>query len=347
MIIGLSVVAYMLYKEWNPEAMALLRFTWKVLFYLVLAIVMMIVRDLGYMVRIRLLGGEKITWKKAFNIIMLWEFTSAITPSAIGGTGLAVYYVHKEALSVGKSTAVVMATSFLDELYFIIMFPLMFIVVSGAELFTIGGESVLGTLIFTNKYFYFAVIGYSIKFIWVLLMAYALFKNPSSVKKLLVFIFRFKWIRKWQAGAAKTGDDLIAASTEMKGKPLMFWIKSFIATFFAWNARYWIVNFLLLALLFGMPENSMNNEFTAGGMHYTLSGHVLIFARQLVMWIMMLVMPTPGGSGFAEAVFSEYMAEFIPLGFVVLIALLWRLVTYYPYLLIGVFIVPRWIRKVK
>lgn len=60
---------------------------------------------------------------------------------------------------------------------------------------------------------------------------------------------------------------------------------------------------------------------------------------------MMLVMPTPGGSGFAEAVFSEYMAEFIPVGFVVVMALMWRIVTYYPYLFIGAIVVPRWVKK--
>ena len=71
--------------------------------------------------------------------------------------------------------------------------------------------------------------------------------------------------------------------------------------------------------------------------------HLLVFARQLVMWIMMLVLPSPGGSGFAEAVFSDYMADFMPLAFVGVMAFLWRIITYYPYLIIGAVMVPRWI----
>ena len=64
------------------------------------------------------------------------------------------------------------------------------------------------------------------------------------------------------------------------------------------------------------------------------------------MWIMMLVSPTPGGSGFAEFVFKEYLGEFLPgAGLAVMMAMLWRLVTYYPYLLAGVFIVPRWVAR--
>ena len=69
------------------------------------------------------LTDKGLTWVQAFRVIMLWEFTSAITPSTVGGTAVAVVFIHKEGMSVGKSTAVVLATSFLDELYFVIMLP--------------------------------------------------------------------------------------------------------------------------------------------------------------------------------------------------------------------------------
>lgn len=67
------------------------------------------------------------------------------------------------------------------------------------------------------------------------------------------------------------------------------------------------------------------------------------------MWIMMLVSPTPGGSGFAEFVFTRYLTEFIPVGpdsvasIAVLLAFMWRVISYYPYLFIGVIILPKWI----
>ena len=64
------------------------------------------------------------------------------------------------------------------------------------------------------------------------------------------------------------------------------------------------------------------------------------------MWILMLVMPTPGDSGFVETVFTSYMADFVPVvGFTVIMALIWRLVTYYPYLLIGAIITPGWLKN--
>jgi uncharacterized membrane protein YbhN (UPF0104 family) len=62
------------------------------------------------------------------------------------------------------------------------------------------------------------------------------------------------------------------------------------------------------------------------------------------MWIILLVIPTPGGSGGAEALFDKFLGEFIPIaGFAIVLALLWRLISYYLYLIIGVVLVPKWV----
>jgi uncharacterized membrane protein YbhN (UPF0104 family) len=301
------------------------------------AMLMMVLRDLGYMIRLRILAGEQLSWRSIFNIILLWEFTSAVTPSAIGGTSVAVFFIHKEGISVGRSSAIVLSTAFLDELYFILAFPLILFFINPIELFSLNQEGATEIVTFTNKYFYFAFVGYSLKLIFLLFVAYGLFINPKGIKTTLNFIFKFPLIRRWQKGADQTGDEIILASQDLKTRPFMFWVKAFGATVMSWTARYWVANFLLVALLFSTTGHTIAIDF---------SGHVLIFARQLVMWIMMLVMPTPGGSGFAEAIFSEYMAEFIPVGFVVVMAFLWRLITYYPYLFLGSFVVPRWIKKI-
>lgn len=116
-IIGLAVVSYMLYKEFDPKAFDMITFTWNTVFWLFVAVLCMAIRDLGYIIRIKILSGEKLTWIQSIRVIFLWEFTSAVTPSAIGGTSLAILFVHKEGIGVGKSSAMVMATSFLDELY--------------------------------------------------------------------------------------------------------------------------------------------------------------------------------------------------------------------------------------
>ena len=328
-LIGIGVVFFMFYREYEPGAFSIINFTWASAAFLLIAFLLMIFRDVGYIIRLKILSGDKLSWYKSFRIIMLWEFTSAITPSAIGGTSLAILYVNKEGLSLGKSSAVVMATSFLDELYFIILFPLLLLFLNPADLFTIEGSK---SSLWTNEFFLFASIGYLVKLVYTLFVSYGLFINPRGLKFLLLWIFRLPVLRRWRHGANDAGTEIIASSRELKQKSFLFWLKAFMATVFSWTSRYWVANALLAAF-------------------FVVSDHFLIFARQLVMWIMMLVSPTPGGSGFAEFVFSRYLGEFIPAtpetaGLVIVaMAFIWRVVSYYPYLLMGVIILPRWLQS--
>ncbi|PKQ62504.1 hypothetical protein BZG02_12325 [Labilibaculum filiforme] len=327
-LIGIAAVVYMLSKEVNGKTLSLIEFSWYSLFWLCIALIMMIIRDLGYMARLRILTDKKFSWGKAFRIIMLWEFTSAITPSAIGGTSVAILYLNKEGLKVGKSSAVVMSTSFLDELYFILMFPLLILFLDINQLFM---TDIHNQSLWLDSLLYFALVGYLVKTGYFIVLTYGLFWNPRGLKWLLLWIFKLPVLRKWKRGANQAGTDIIESSKELRRKPFWFWLKAFIATFCSWTARYWVVNVILLAFLF---------------QGYSITEHIMIFARQLVMWIMMLVSPTPGGSGFSEWVFTKYLGEFLPsAGVAAAMALLWRLISYYPYLLIGVFILPKWIKK--
>jgi hypothetical protein len=97
----------LLFAEIDIDTFSVLNFTWKTTFWIFVSFLFMIGRDLGYMIRIRILTDKELTWRQAFRVIMLWEFTSAITPSTVGGTAMAVVFLNKEKISVGRSTAVV------------------------------------------------------------------------------------------------------------------------------------------------------------------------------------------------------------------------------------------------
>ncbi|MDG5801002.1 lysylphosphatidylglycerol synthase transmembrane domain-containing protein [Marinilabiliaceae bacterium ANBcel2] len=328
--IGLGVTGFLMYREYEPGTFSLLNFTLQSLFWLFVAFIFMAIRDLGYMVRLRLLTNKKLSWRKTFNIIMLWEFTSAITPSAIGGTSVAIFFINKEGVRLGRSTAVVMVTSFLDELYFILTFPIILLIMGQADIFALDSE--LGYVPwYRNQYLLFALTGYVLKFLYTAIITYGLFFNPRGLKLALLWIFKFPVIRKWRPQANESGSDLIETSREFRDWPFKKWVQAFIATFFSWTARYWVVNALVLTF-FGVTWMGWGEHF-------------LMFGKQLVMWIMMLVSPTPGGSGFAEYVFQGFLAPFIPVGTGVAMAFIWRLVSYYPYLFIGAFVIPRWVKK--
>nr|WP_319400971.1 lysylphosphatidylglycerol synthase transmembrane domain-containing protein [uncultured Carboxylicivirga sp.] len=330
-VIGLAATGYFLYREFDPTVISTFSFTLQSLFWFFISFLMIAFRDLGYIYRIRLLSGDQITWRKAFNIIMLWEFTSAITPSAIGGTSVAIFFINKEGINIGRSSAIVMVTSFLDELYFIITFPLILLFIGRADIFAFGNSIENGLPFYKNQFFLLAMAGYTIKLLYTIILSYGLFANPRGLKWLLLWIFKLPIIRRWRPQANESGSELIAASREFKDWSFINWLKAFGATAFSWTSRYWIVNSLILAFF---------------GFHFLdWSDHILIFGKQLVMWIMMLVSPTPGGSGFAEWVFKEFLSTMIPIGTGIAMAFMWRLVSYYPYLAIGAFIVPKWVKK--
>ena len=327
-LIGLAVVAWLFHRDFDTAIFQEIHFTWRTACWLLLALLFMVGRDLGYMIRLRTLSRGQYTWRQAFRVIMLWEFTSAITPSAVGGTSVAVIYVHKEGISVGRSTAIVMLTSFFDELYFVIMFPLLLAVIGMENLFHIahtGGAVAAGIITFS-------LVGYAVKLIWVLMLSYGFFINPRGLKWLLVKIFGLRPLRRWRHSAEKAGSDIIISSQEFKQHGFRFWGNVASSTFLSWSSRYLVANALVMAF-------------------FSISDHLLLFARQLVMWIIMLVTPTPGGSGFAEYIFTTYCSDLISvpaamqLTAIALIVALWRLVTYYPYLAIGAIIFPRWMKR--
>jgi uncharacterized protein (TIRG00374 family) len=334
-LIGIGVVAWMFYHELHskagtlkPSDLAIFNFSAKLVFFLLLALVFMIMRDIGYMMRIRILTNNQLNRRQAFKIIMLWEFSSALMPSAVGGTTIAMFFINKEGISFGRSTSVVMATSFLDEMYFIVMFPILLLTIKVYHLFAISiqGSEAAG-FSFANEFFWAAIIGYSIKLVYTMVLSYGLFINPRGLKWLLLNMFRLPFLRKYRYRMHITGTDIINSSRELKRQPILFWVKSFGATFFSWTSRYLVANALLLAF-------------------FTVSDHFLLFARQLVISNMLLLSPTPGGSGVAELLFTTYLADFIPIGgaIAIILALIWRLISYYPYLIAGAVIVPRWIR---
>ncbi len=328
--IGLAVVAWLMIKEIDAAAISHIKFTWLTVFWLGVAFIFVVLRTFFYMWRIKALCDNDITWRQSFRIIMLWEFTSAISPSTVGGTALAVVFINKEGITVGRSTTIVLMTSFLDELYFVVIFPLLLPFTTATALFTSSGTGSGSAIL--NNLLPLAIIGYIIIFIWVVIVGYGLFINPLDIKKLLITFFNISFLKRWKSGAEKAGDDIIQSSLELKSKPCSYWLNALMTTFFSWTFRYLVINAIIMSL-------------------FVFSDHLLLFTRQLVLWIMMIISPTPGGSGFAEIILGNYISDLIPTGKEVAkslsltMAIIWRAISYYPFLVAGAIIVPSWIQK--
>ena len=323
-LIGLGVSGIMLYNNFDKDTFSFLEFSWHAVLFILLALLMMVVRDFAYIYRLMVLTDYKLSWKQAFNVIMLWEFSSAISPSVVGGTGPAIFFLYKEGLSAGRSTAVVLTAIFLDEVFFIISVPIVYFIF-GMDIFP--PDSLNYSTILSAFY-----IGYLVILVYTLFLAYALFVNPQMFKSFISWVFLFPILVRWRTRARKSANQLIQTSKIIRQKPFSYWAKSMIATILSWSGRYWVVNFLLMAFI---------------DQKYSLVDQLLIYGRQLSMWIILLISPTPGGSGVAEYIFSDFLGDFIPNeSWDAPLAFFWRLITYYPYLIIGAIILPIWLRRV-
>lgn len=319
-LIGLGVVAYMFSREFNLNDLKQISVTGHTVVWIFIAFCFMLGRDIGFTIRYRFLTEKQLSWKQCIKVTLLAEFGTAITPSSVGGSSMAVIFLAKENIPVGRSTAMVFVTLLLDELFFVVTFPILMIFIPFETLFANNTALGSGVLILF-------IVAYIVKMILCTLLIVGLFIKPQVIRWLIIKIFRLPFLRRWHYKAAKAGDDLVVSSRELRGKTCSYWFPLVTATILSWCSRYLVVNAVFMAF-------------------FQVHDNLLIFARQFVMWVVMVISPTPGGSGISEFIFKQYLSEFIPLaGVVPLIVLLWRLLTYYNYLFVGALIVPRWVKK--
>jgi glycosyltransferase 2 family protein len=293
------------------------------------ALVMMVLRDLGYMYRIRTLTDKQLNWKQSFEVIMLWEFASAMTPSVVGGSGIAMFILNREGINMGKSTAITFVTAMLDELFYIVMVPVVLVVIGTSSLFP---ETWAGETFGTNSVKVLFWIGYFFIVFLTLMITLGIFLFPGLFKKMLQGITSIKVLKRFRRKATRVGDEIVTTSRELKGKSFMYWVRAFSATLVSWSARFLTLNFILLIFAPNFYRSDLFN-------------HLEVMGRQLVMWVIMLISPTPGGSGIAELALAKFFDYLMPVGMLAIVAIIWRLMTYFPYLFVGAIILPRFLRR--
>ncbi|AEA43217.1 lysylphosphatidylglycerol synthase transmembrane domain-containing protein [Fluviicola taffensis] len=289
-------------------------------FWLAMALFAMIGRDLGYILRIRILTKKQLGWKQAFHVIMLWEFASALAPGVLSGATVAMFILNREKIALGRATAIVIITAFLDNLFYVVVIPILFLIIPSSQLFPATGNESMMTVFW---------IGFSVFAILCLVLFSSIILYPKLVYHILTFITRFPLLKRFQGGSKKVGTDISETAVEMKKESLSFWFKAFGATVFSWSSRFLVINFILQAFLsLGFLQQ------------------IQIFSKQFVLWMFLRISPTPGGSGVAEWAFGQLLIEYSP-SIILLgtMAVLWRLISYFPYLIVGSIILPRWLSK--
>jgi uncharacterized protein (TIRG00374 family) len=304
---------------WNNVEWSVNTFYW-----LLLAVLFVGLRDYFYIIRIRTLAEGDLSLRSGFNVIMLWEFASALSPGVIGGTGVAMFIMAKEKIALGRATAFVLVTALLDNLFFVLLIPSVFLFIDASQLIPQG-------MLASEGIYYLFWGGYSFFLLLSVILLVTLFGYPSAARRCLFFLSERTWLQRWKGTLQQSGDDLQTTAKLMKNHSWAFWFKTFGATVGSWISRYLVINAILHAFL-DVPWQK----------------DLLIVGKQAVLWLLMRVSPTPGGSGVAEYAFSSLLDDMgYSMLLLAILALIWRLMAYFPYLIIGSILLPKWLGKQK
>ncbi len=326
--LGVGVAVWMYHHDVTPGTLDSVVFDSRTVLFLVLAALFVLGRDFGLAWRFHTLGGGDISWRSAIRTDIMCAFTSAITPSVVGGSALAIFYLNREGIPVGRATTLTLTTLFLDELFFVVFCPVIMLLVPPDNLFgsiTAGSES--SSELFTGGVRTVFWIVYAGICIWTAILYFAILARPVYVRNLLISISSVRWLRRWRRRISETATSIEATSAWVKGRSVRWWAELFGGTVLSWFSRYFIVNAIFLAFV---PSAS----------------GILVFARQFVVWVVLMISPTPGGSGISEWLFANYYGDLIGnIGIAAVIALVWRIFSYYVYLAAGCMMLPSYFGK--
>jgi uncharacterized protein (TIRG00374 family) len=325
-IIGMLVIFYLVYQQLDLEELSRVKWTPITAFWLVVAIISYSLRHLMYSWRLRILSEGDFSWLKSIELVTILEFASAVSPTNFGGSAVAFFLLIQERIEGARATAIVLYTIIADTLFFVVTIPLLYIIF-GRIIFIPddGFMTGWGAMDVTLLIVWLIMAGYG------LLLTYGLFVEPKHLRRLLNWFAKWKIFGSTRNKIKKAAADIETSSREIRFMPISFHAKLAGITLFAWIVRFFTVTAILIALNPSMQQSLMD--------------HIILLGRGEALYAITAYSPTPGGSGVAEIIFGTFYGEYISSGIAVIAAIIWRLITYYPYLILGVIIIPNWLRK--
>ncbi len=322
-ILGMGTVAYLIIQD-NHGRQATLRMLYPSSgLAMLMALFMIFLRDAAYIWRLRILTQKALAWKESLCIVILWEFASSVTPSVVGGGLVAIFLLSRSRFTLGKSLAYVMLTATFDNLFFLFTAPIGYgnLLCHGEQLQVVAKAYGDRSLHWVFGLSYVLIGVYTFNMCWALLFA------PHKFQRLLARITRISWFKRWKEAASQHSQEVIMASRAVRGMSPTYWIQLALTTLLAWTARYLTLNCLVHAYV-----------------PLSFGEHLGVLGKHVILWVVMLISPTPGSSGTAEFFFQQLYQPILG-DYTLGVDLVWRLLTYYLYLVLGLLYLPYWIRK--
>jgi len=327
-LLGAGVLWYLLEKQMDWEHLQKIDFSKHFYFFLSIACILVIVRHIAFSYRLQILLDKALSFKRCILLMILWEFSAAVAPTSVGGTAIALFLLTKEKLSSGKIAVSMIAKVILDGIFFVGSVVLLFIFfgcnflrpeLSGYAALSSWSLILLVTLLIISAYNILLYLG--------------IFYNPSRVKKFLFGVASFRYLSRFKSNIENIGEEIEISAIPIRNMPIKRKISLLCYTWIAWVARFATLVAIIACFIDPLPW----------GLHDV----VLLTGRSESLWLTTALSPTPGSTGVVDLAFTGFFSDYLNPSVAILVIVIWRLLTYYIYLIFGAVALPFWSRSIR
>lgn len=323
-LLGVAAVGYLFYRQFDPAQFRAIEWSGRAFAWIGAAFLILVLRHFFYAFRLHTITGKVFSWRKCLELMVIWEFSAALTPTSKGGPFVMLFVLTKEKLAAGRTAAAVFYTMALDSGFFIITLPILLLLYGPPMLYP-GMKSYSDVGLASGTFF----VTYGLMFSYWLVIVFFLLIRPRYAKTALGWLARRPFLKKWSARLSLLGEEFALAAEEIHRRDWHYHLNVIIGTVGAWTSKFIMINCLIIAVVPSTPVDGATQAF--------------LYARLVAMFIIMAFSPTPGGAGLAEMALVGFTSDYVPAGIGLVVALLWRGMAYYGYLLLGAIVVPGWV----
>lgn len=242
---------------------------------------------------------RKVSFYEAFQIAVITDLGSAVTPTLIGGGSFKLALLMRKGLSASKAAAMITFTGIEDLLFMLLMIPLSIFFSDKIE------SSVLNNMLQSIQQKITAINGSTILYFIAIFILLAI----------ILYLFRKNtFLIKVKQTVNNLTNEFLDAYKMIFKEGKIYFLLAFTSIAVRWVFRFLIVICLVKGL--GLNLN-----------------HIELMLSQWMIYLGMTFTPTPGAIGGAEGLFYFIFKDTIPKEFITIIIAAWRFFTYY-YMLI-------------
>jgi len=310
-LVTFLTLGLILAKTWRqPSRQVLASFSWG---HLGLAICLLILSSAVDALRVMMMaraGGERISFSVGLRTVLAGYFIAAVTPFVAGGAPVQAYSLYRGGIPLGKASGIVLLSGFLAQWLLTIM--------SGIFVFALGLQ--VGPTPLLQGIIRFGILAYALGWAIVFYLTWNLDKAAPIVERCLHLLVRMRIVS--QARAERAAAKIVAFLREAA--------EGFQGVFT--GGFYMLLGGLAYLVMFAL--NFAVAPVLMAGLGREVN-YPLLLALQVPVYLLISLIPTPGGSGGLEGGMAMIMSRFLGGHELGLLVAGWRLLTLYFHLIGG------------